>query len=287
MRFRILHLLAAFALLGALTSCNYLRALTNRDKVAKVGNRVLYERDLRKLIPAGTSSEDSAKMVQQYINSWALSNLLLMKAEKELSKPEKDVSEEVENFRKVLLGYRYENSYVETHLDTVITAEECQKYYEEHQNAFLCTEPVVRARIVGAAHSSVNYAEIKKNYNTDDPAEEESLRGLCQSSSESYDNFGGNYVSLESVAVAARVPEEECEALLKKGNSFSITGDAFDFFVKVYEKHDTGEVSPYEFEEEKIKEAILSKRKQDLLETLERDLLDDAQNTHKFKIYKK
>jgi hypothetical protein len=287
MKSKLLHLAVVLALLGALTSCNYLRALTGHDKVAKVGNQVLYESDIRNLIPAGTSKEDSAKMVEQYINSWALSNLLLNQAEKELSKSEKDITEEVENFRKVLLGYRYENNYLESHLDTVITEDECRKYYDEHQSIYLLDAPLVKARVISVSTASPAYADIKKNYASSDPEEEEGLKELCASASADYTNFDDKFVTLSDLASKVQVTTDDCEAFYRKGQSFIVEGTAKNYLVHIYDRRDAGDASPYEYVESKIRETILSKRKQDLLSTLERDLLNDARNTHNFKIYKK
>ncbi|MCI2122541.1 MAG: hypothetical protein LKK19_07550 [Bacteroidales bacterium] len=274
-------------LLAILPSCNYFRSFTNRDKVAKVGNRILYRSDLRKIIPAGTSPEDSTKMAERYVNSWALSNLLLMEAEKQLSKPEKDITENVEDFKKMLLGYRYENSYLESHLDTVITGGECLKYYEDNKQAFICSEPVVKARVIRIDPSSSNYALIRKNYTTTDPEESDDLKSLCDSYADGYTVFDDKYVGLDAVAQYAGISVKEIIGYMKRGNSFEIEGTALNYLVFIYEKFDKGEISPFEYNEGKIRVAILSKRKQDLLSNLERDLLDDALNTRKLKLYNK
>ena len=45
-----------------------------------------------------------------------------------------------------------------------------------------------------------------------------------------------------------------------------------------------GEVTPFEYNSEKIKEIIISRRKQELLLNLQRDILNDALNNNKLKI---
>ena len=45
-----------------------------------------------------------------------------------------------------------------------------------------------------------------------------------------------------------------------------------------------GEVTPFEYNSEKIKEIIISRRKQELLANLQRDILNDALNNNKLKI---
>ena len=45
-----------------------------------------------------------------------------------------------------------------------------------------------------------------------------------------------------------------------------------------------GELTPVEYNSEKIKEIIISRRKQELLSNLQRDILNDALNNNKLKI---
>ena len=82
------------------------RSLQDR-RVARIGHEVLYESDIVRMMPDGVSSADSAAMVSRYINTWALDRLLLLKAEEQLSKAERDVTAEVEEFRSTLLGFRF------------------------------------------------------------------------------------------------------------------------------------------------------------------------------------
>ena len=45
-----------------------------------------------------------------------------------------------------------------------------------------------------------------------------------------------------------------------------------------------GEVTPLEYNAEKIREIIISRRKQELISNLQRDILNDALNNNKLKI---
>ena len=72
----------------------------------------LFKSDLDKVIPAGLPEEDSLRLANQYINSWALEHVFIGVAEQQLSKAEKDVMQELEAYRRSLLKYRYEQLYV-------------------------------------------------------------------------------------------------------------------------------------------------------------------------------
>ena len=106
------------------------------DVVARVGDHQLYRSQLDAYVPAGVSPEDSASLARQWINAWAEDLLLLDMAEEQLSPEEKDVTEELEAYRRTLLGYRYRQLYIDRRLDTLVTDEELERYYREHLDHF-------------------------------------------------------------------------------------------------------------------------------------------------------
>ena len=99
--------------LPTLSSCraisNFLR---NDEVVAQVGKERLYRSDLEMVVPKGLPVEDSSRLAQQYINVWASDRVYVAIAEEQLSKNEKDVTRELEDYRMSLLKYRYEQLYL-------------------------------------------------------------------------------------------------------------------------------------------------------------------------------
>ena len=89
-----------------LASCNAISSLVHDDQVvAKVGKNKLYKSELELFIPNMIPAEDSVRLAEQYINTWAMDLLYLDVAEKELSKGELDVSADLESFRRSLLNW--------------------------------------------------------------------------------------------------------------------------------------------------------------------------------------
>ena len=131
------------ALLVAAVSCKMVNQLQETaselfrgEVVARVGDHKLYRSELDAYVPSGVSPEDSANLARQWINAWAEDLLLLDMAEEQLSPEEKDVSAELEAYRRTLLGYRYRQLYIDRRLDTLVTDEELERYWKEHQDRF-------------------------------------------------------------------------------------------------------------------------------------------------------
>ena len=106
------------------------------EVVARVGDHKLYRSQLEAFIPAGVTPEDSAGMALRYINAWAEDLLLLDMAEEQLSPEEKDVTQELEAYRRTLLEYRYRQLYIDHRLDTLVSDEELERYWREHPERF-------------------------------------------------------------------------------------------------------------------------------------------------------
>ena len=161
---RIVHTIAIIGIvLSALTSCRAISSFLNNDEtVAEVGNARLYRSQLNALIPKGISQEDSVRLARQYINTWALDEVFLNIAEEQLSKAEKDVTRELEEYRRSLLKYRYEDLYVNERLDTAVSDDVVEDYYASHQEKFLLNRPVVKARYLRIASDSPSLAKIRR-----------------------------------------------------------------------------------------------------------------------------
>jgi len=255
------------------------------ERVAKVGDHILYLKDVQALLPDGVSAEDSVAMVRQYINTWALAHLKVMKAQEVLSADEKDVKDEVEDYRNNLLKYRLENQVTASELDTTVSDEQMRQYYEEHSQNYKYPYIIAKARIITLSQNSPNYDTVKKNYAATGEDEEE-LRELCSSFAEKFEEFGGAWMPMQTIAKAVPgLDAESCETIFRNGDKYIKVGDGKDYFIYLTDKVPAGRLAPYEYCRQNIKDAILNKRKQDILIKLEQDLLQEGIESEKLIIY--
>lgn len=268
--------LLILGLIPLLFSCKYLDFNSDNAIVAKVGDRVLYESEVKDLIPQGTSPDDSLNMLEQYINSWALKYLLLDKAESELSKSDKDMEQELEDYRTSLLVYKYEKTYLEDRLDTVITDEECRDYYQKYSSNFSLTNSVVKARIVKISKGSPNLETVRKTYKANSIEDIDEFEKLCYNSADRYNNFENNWVDMSEIAREIPYDVQMCEREAWSNSYIETTDSSYYYFVYFLDKIAPEGTAPFEYYHKKIKEIILSKRKQELIANLEKNLIQEA-----------
>ena len=258
--------------------------LHDGEVVARVGRHKLYRSDLDKVLPEMQTPEDSMVLALRYIKTWASDLVFLDVAESYLSKSDKDVSEELEDYRRSLLKYRYEQKYVNERLDTAVSENELQAYYESHKEHFVLDVPIVKVRYMRISADSPNLNLIKKKMSSENVDELVEADSLAYFSADLYTDYGGRWVDM--VSLARNFGTDYGTLLAKSRNSVvEMEGDGGKVnFAYIADFIKAGDVSPLEYCHSHIKDIIISTRKQTLIAALERDLLDDALAKGKFEI---
>ena len=258
----------------------------NGRAIAKVGQHKLTHSDVAKLVPPGTSPEDSMRLVMQYINSWASDLVYADVAEAQLSKQEKDVTKELEEYRKALLKYRYEQRYVNERLDTNVTAGEIEAYYDSHKQDFTARIPVVKAKFMRISADSPNIETIKKKMFSENIADIVYADSLAYTFADKFTGYGDKWIE---ITVLAKDFGKDYETLLPQmKNSFIQIRDTDYGKVNIAYIQDfanTGDVLPLDYCRQEIKGILIGIRRHKLVSGLEQDLLEDARENGKFVIY--
>lgn len=269
-----------------LVSCQYFKKETEENVIARVNDVYLYEADLKKLLDSDTSPEDSTLIVNNYINRWATQQLLIGQARINIS------AEQLEQFNKLVQEYHndlltetYKNVIVSEQLDSLITEEEFEQYYENNKDNFKLKDKLVKLRYV---QLPVNYAGLGKvreklvRYNEKD---KESL------SNQSYLFISSNlndsvWVKKEILLDNLPILRENSEQVLKKSNFTQLQDSLGVYLVKIEDVLNLNDTAPLSYIKPTIKHIILNKRKLALIKKLETDITRDAIENKKFEIYK-
>lgn len=277
-----------FILLTALslTSCEYLSSIIHDDTlVAKVGKNKLYSSNLAGYIPDHVSEEDSLNLVMRYINTWATEILYLEMAQEQLSKDEKDVTDDLEKYRRTLLKYRYEQRYVNDRLDTMVTQAQIDDYFKAHQEFFILERPVVRYRYLAIPKNCDRKDRLLRLLASSDSDELEELDSLASVVALKYEDRSEQWSDMSVLAKEAGIPYEDVLPSLK--GSFLVVSEPSSLEEKIAFicEIKTSGVAPEDYCTPKIVSMIQSGRKHKLLLSLEQDLLRDALEHKKLVIY--
>ena len=283
---KVLRTISVCCAIVLLLSCRAIGDfLHDGDVVARVGQHKLYLTEMETVIPNGLAPEDSARLAEQYIRSWATEQLYLDMASQQLSKSEKDVSMELEAYKNSLLRYRYEQRYVNERLDTTVTRAEIDGYYEEHGDLFVLDVPILKARFVDIMEDSPNYETIRRKMSSNKYEDIAEADSLAYSSALRYLDWSDRWV--DAVTLAREFGIDYGTMLSRLSGSFvEIREDRGDVkLAYILETRRAGTPAPVEYCEDRIRDIIISTRKHQLLTTLEQDLLDNALSKDNLIIY--
>ncbi|MDD5314699.1 MAG: hypothetical protein PHI46_05660 [Bacteroidales bacterium] len=283
---KCLLILLAVATLG---SCRQLKRWFGNEpeRMAQIGKEILYRKDVEGLLPGSLTPSDSVNMVTHYIDLWAIDNLLLKKAESELSKDEKDVEQELADYRKSLLVFRYQKKYVEERIDTLIRDTEISTYYSENRDLFLLDAPLFKVRSIKMRLYSPYLPMVRNIYRSKTIEDLTQLGRLCESSAEIYTDYAGRWITARELAQDLPLGTEAVLEAVKPDGYIDTRDSLYAYLVSVTDFIPARYPAPLEHIEGNIRQIILSKRKQQLLKDLENEVLKEGWNKQIIKIYKK
>ena len=270
-------------------SCKMVRESADQlfrgEIVARVGENKLYRTELAKYIPAGVSPEDSAGLAQRYITAWAEELLLLEMAQEQLSPQERDVSAELEEYRRSLLKYRYEQLYINSRLDTLVTEEQMQQYYAANKEKFRLDRPLIKSRYLVIPANSRKLKTFRSLMSSDNDADLLEADSLALTSALKYVDASDTW--MDAITLAQELGTDYRTLVKSIKNSFAEVKDDTGLIHLAYivEMVPDGKPAPLEHISGRVKEIIISSRRHALETSLEEDLMEDAIRNNKLVIY--
>lgn len=263
-----------------LTSCH--RGEDLSPLVARVYNHELRKADLKGLVGEGVSAEDSAAIIDNYVDQWIRQTVMLSKAEKNVSD---DFSRQLGEYRNSLLIYAYEQQIVNQLLDTHVRGYQIIEYYNSHRDQFQLKNSIVKVAYVAAPKRSALDAKLrsivtKHNFIDDDVMDLEEIA--------SRHGFNGYYdvnswIPFYTLQASVPITTYNENLFLKQNRSIVISDDTLTYYVRILDYKMSDEVSPLELQRDNIEAIILNHRKIEILSKLQADLLAEAEKSGQVK----
>jgi len=262
-------------------------SIDTRTPLAQVGDNILYKEDVQKVLPKYITESDSTLWINDFINRWIRKELLVLTAEENLSPEQKDVSKKLEDYKNSLLIYRYKNQLLSQKLDTLITNEEINDYYNSHEKDYILTNNIIKSIFLKVPSELANIKQIKtlcKNITTENLAK---LDEYGMQFTKLYDRFDDQWINASSVFQLLPNPIKNESDFLEK-NKFAEDSDTnYYYFICIRNFRLSGDIAPMDFVNKEIKNVILNKRKIKFFQNLEDDIFQEGSISNKYKIFNK
>ena len=278
-------LLGGLIWLGGTLSCTQLDTRTREKSLARVFEKNLYPSDIRDIFPSNISPEDSLVILQNYLDKWVKKQLILHKAELNLTEEQKDVRQQIEEYRSSLLIYKYEQNLILQKLDTLISDSEIEAYYTENPSNFNLDRHIVKALFIQLPLDAPDLWRVRQWYRSDREEDFKELESYCFQYGVKYDYFDDLWIPFTTITRALPNEIRNPDSFLRWNRYIEQQDSAYRYMVRLREHSLAGTVAPLPYVDQKIRSIILNKRKVEFIRDLENNIYKDALNKGSFTIY--
>ncbi len=270
-----------------LVACDFPSVKTQIEPLARVNDALLYADAIDFSFIEGRTEVDSILFVQNIINDWATTQLLIDGAILNLNENiQVDFEKLVQQYKSDLYTSAYVEALVSQNLDTLVSESDLQKVYLANKQLFVLKEDLLKLRYININASMSNLKEIKKRFKRFDSEDKIQLDSISI-------QFNSFYLKdtiwIKTEQVVSKIKPLELgfnKVLLKKPNFIQLKDSLGLYLMQINEVLERGNPAPIEYVSPTLKQIVINNRKLKLIKKLKSDIVDDAIKNKKFEIYK-
>ncbi len=253
--------------------------------VARVYDKYLYDKDLSQIVTPGTTPTDSAVLVKSYIDNWIKKNVILYKAEKNLSAVQKEVEQQLQEYRNSLITFMYEKELINQQLDTVVSEAEIEQYYKENERNFELKDNIVKVIYLKTKSEAPKLDNVKGWLRSDKTKDRLKLEEYCYQFASDFYLDEDTWLPFDELLKKVPLNIYDKESFLRNNRYVEVKDSTDIYLVNIKDRKIRESLSPLSFVSEDIRNLIINKRKLQLISEMERSAYDEALRNNDFEIY--
>lgn len=268
-----------------LCSCDFINQDNLDTPIARVNDSYLYKKDIKNLIFENTSKDDSTLIVANFINRWATKQLLIDQSIINLTQEKQDAYNNLVNqYKTDLYIEAYKSSIVAKQLDSVITFEELEKFYNQNKENFKLNDDLLKIRYIHIDENFSNTKELVEKFKRFDSIDKNELTKL----SIKFKAFNLNdsiWIKNDLLIGVLPVLKQNNIQVLKKTNFTQLQDSLGVYLVKIEALLKTNDIAPLSYVKPTIEQIVINKRKQEILKKIEKEITIDAIKNKNFELF--
>lgn len=252
------------------SSCSYFKKEQSLNAIVTIGDNYLYQDDINKIVPLGTSSEDSTLIVEGYIRRWAIDVLMYNNAKRNINN-ETEIERMVEDYRRSLTIHSYKQNVVEERISTP-TDNEAADYYLSNLNDFKLTDAVMKAMILRLPNSTPLLRNLEKKIKRFNNEDIEEIEKFALQNAIYYSIFIENWKDINEIENQSKLNLES----IKNEGYYEISDSLTITLIQVTNFRDKDDIMPQDLAIEQAKNQLYNKRKMDFLRGFGSELYEKA-----------
>lgn len=270
------------------TGCGYFNPQEVKDQtpIARAGDEYLYKEDLLGLTPKNISQDDSSKLAEKYRDDWIKKQLIVDKARSEIAINEAELERKVLDYEYALISHEFEKLYINSHLESTISAEEVESYYQERSDNFVLKQNIIKCLFVQVPKSAPSLNQLRRNIRNYPNTNKEDIKDYVYQYAIKSFLDDSVWVNFNELIINTPLIEINNRLRFLQQTTFSETSDDnYTYYLKILDYKISDQISPLEFIREDIENIIINKRKLALKKELEKAIYDEAISKNSFEIF--
>ncbi len=251
-------------------------ASDDRVRLAKVGANVIYLDEAVQGMPQGLSVKDSSAYVQQFLKNRVKELLIYDKAVKNIPQGQ-DIDELVENYRRSLIIYAYQQQVLSEKMQNDITDTEIQVFYENNRDRFSAGHDLIKGVFVKIPKSAPDLAKLKKLYKNTSNEAFTQIESYCVQNGGQFEYFLDRWVILDDILDQISYDTGKNADFLRTRSTLDVVVGEFEYLLYVDDYVLAGSTAPLEYVKEEVRNIVVNTRKTEFIHRFEQDLLREAE----------
>ena len=257
----------------------------DQKPVAKIMDKYLFLSEIKDIVPNDSSKEDSIIIANSYIKQWITKQLLLYKAELNLSNKEKDITKLINDYRASILIHRYKEKLIGQKLNLNFTNEELENYYNQYKFNFSLSENIVKALYIKLPINAPNLKRLTKIYRSSKAKDLEELENYCLLNATKYDHFNDAWIPASIVLNKLPITYTNEIKYLKNHKYIEVKDEEYVYFVKINDIKYVNSQAPFKYITKDLIEIVKNKKRLEFEVQLEKEINKEAKEQNLYTIY--
>lgn len=266
-----------------LTSCSNISDNNSNDLIARAGENFLYQNQL----PSFSSEQDSILRYLNYIETWAKEKILYDLSLTNLSQSKKnDLDLLVEKYKVDLYINSYKDLIVNSRIDSIVTDQEIESFYKMNIDNFKLNENLLKYRYLRVPSDNINISRIRRYIQRLNESDREFLDSLNFQFADLKINDTMWFTEREVISSIKFINQKNKSNYMRINRLYEFEDDQYTNYFIVKDLLKSGNIPPLSYLYDRIKSNIINQRKLNLIQNINKEILNDALKSSKYEVFK-
>lgn len=260
--------------------------LDSKDPVvARIYDKKLRLSDIHGISSAGEelNMNDSLTFLRAFIDNWMRNQVMLHDAEQFQSSDRERIEHLVADYRSSLLRAEYEESLVSRRLDTSVTQQELQNFYDNNKDRYILQQNIIRYQFMHIPSNKEGVNDVEKWWFSSNKEYQELLELWCAAHAYNYQLQTDKWFTPDVLINA--IPDGTMrESSMVEGRELSFRAGDDVYFIRILEKKLKSELAPLAYIQDEARKYILLQRRNKTIEIYQDSMYQHALQTNKAEI---